>query len=100
MSDWRALAKGDPLPPRFILAAARADLAARAHNQNAGVSPPYKQYAFCRHHVRKAASASDIIRAAIAEPGAALATNKRVTHRLYERPEALALALALALEAA
>ncbi len=80
------------LKPSSIWAAAMEDLKRRLHNTRPNVDT-FKHYAFHGRHVLKAASANDIIRAAIADPGTGLASGKRDTRLLYSDVELLKAAL-------
>jgi hypothetical protein len=87
------------LKPSMIWRCAMDDLDRRKHNEliltEAGTdrAGEFKHYAFHRRHVKKAGTANDIIRAAIAEPGIGLASGKRDTRLLYSDVELLKAAL-------
>lgn len=88
------------LKPSMIWRCAMDDLARREHNAEIGSCEPgrpndgkFKHYAFHRHHVVKANTANDILRAAIAEPGKGRASGKKDTRLLYSDVELLKAAL-------
>lgn len=80
------------LKPKMIWDCAMADLGRRERNKQAHVSD-IEPYAFHRKHVEKAASANDIIRAAIKDIGRGQRSSKRDTRLLYSDVELLQKAL-------
>lgn len=78
------------LKPSSIWSAAMSDLAKREHNSKADITE-LKHYAFHRDHVKKAQTANDVIRAAIAQIGKGQASGN--TRLLYRDPELLKAAL-------
>ena len=83
------------LKPSSIWQAAMADLKRRAHNSSVSKSGVgnYRQYAFHRFHVAKAATANDLIRSAIASPGLGQLSGKRDTRLIYSDVDLLKAAL-------
>lgn len=81
------------LKPSMIWRCAMDDLERRVRNTMGSESTEYEHYAFHRRHVIKAATANDIIRAAIEEPGLGQASGKRDTRLLYSDIELLKAAL-------
>lgn len=68
--------------PEAIWRIAMADFDRRAGNRTADVSE-MKHYNFHRDHVRKASTANDILRAAIADPERGRESGKKITRLLY-----------------
>ena len=79
--------------PEAIWNMAMTDLRKRHPNAIADVTSMH-HYHFHRDHVRKAASANDILRAAIAEPAKGRESGKKITRLLYADVEQLKAALA------
>jgi len=78
--------------PEAVWNMAMTDLRKRHPNSIADVTAMH-HYHFHRDHVRKAASANDILRAAIADPGKGRESGKKITRLLYADVEQLKAAL-------
>jgi hypothetical protein len=78
--------------PEAIWRMAMYDLERRAGNATAGIAK-MRVYHFHRDHVRKAKSANDVLRAAIADPEAGRESSKKLTRLLYADVEQLKAAL-------
>lgn len=78
--------------PEAIWRMAMADFDRRAGNANADVTE-MKHYNFHRDHVRKATTANDILRAAIADLERGRGSGKKITRLLYGDAEQLRKAL-------
>ena len=83
---------GLPFKPDAIWRMAMRDFEARAGNATAVVGK-MRHYHFHRDHVRKAATANDILRAAIEDPERGRESGKKLTRLLYADVEKLKAAL-------
>jgi|SRR5215831_5651069 len=102
------LTGGSPLPAGAIAHAAYNDLRVRelkrVKRDDVGeivalpFYEPMSRYCFHRRHVRKAKSAYDLIKLALAEPGIGQGSGKSNTRLVYSDIDQLWLALAVALE--
>lgn len=81
------------LKPSMIWRCAMDDLDRKKRNKEAGGVADVEHYAFHRKHVKKAESANDILRAAIADPAPGRNSNKQSTRLLYADVELLKSAL-------
>lgn len=77
-----------------IISAAETDLRRRQHNTNRHKAPPYRAYAFLAAHVRKAGTAHDLIRRALAGLEEGAESRKVETQLVYRHVEELRLAAA------
>lgn len=82
------------LKPSSLVQAAQADIARRRRNTDPQTTT-FEHYAFHRAHVKKAASAAELISLAAAEPDLGSQSAKYNTRLIYSDAELLAAAKAL-----